>query len=374
MTISFWALGLLLILGCLGFGSNGLAGDFDDFESGRSFIHPSGRVRSRDVPMAQADALPPFHYGVTLTCSQCHVMHASKQHLHDDETAPDPFGPFPQSFVPARNLLKASDPVALCLTCHDDVPGIPDVVGADANGLVNRSVGHFDDPGTDNPRGHKLDYGLSTSGSDLCMRCHFGGTFETASVTCIDCHNPHGNGRPRNLQWASSPGGEPQFGLFENPGAVGMSAYEADNVAYGTLNDATLREVSNMCNDCHHVFTGQNYNDPENDGIHNRHPSYDSERNNTNFIGQGDPDGTTSGAHWEDGTGAGFLVTSRLRFVNTGATDFAAAQAVDASVNGVFCLSCHKAHGGDRAFGLLWDPSSGVNGEGCDQCHNKTAQ
>jgi hypothetical protein len=348
--------------------------DFDDLETATGLIHPTRSPRGLERPQAAAADGETFHSGPTLTCSHCHVMHASQEHGYDN-TEPDPFGAFPRTFTPSAKLLKATDPVALCLTCHDNVAGIPDVVGADVNGLTERSAGLFDAANEDNPRGHKLEYGLATGGGfDLCMRCHFAGTFATASVTCIDCHNPHGNGRPRNLQWASDPGGEPQFGYFENPGSHGLDRYEAANVAYGTTDDAALREVSNMCLDCHHVISGQSYIDPDGDGIHELHPTYDSERGSTNNIAQGAADMTTDPAHWEDGTGAGFLATSRLRFVNAQATDYSASLVVDATVNGVFCLSCHKAHGSQHAFSLRWDPSSGINGEGCDQCHNKTQQ
>ncbi|MEK7775311.1 MAG: cytochrome c3 family protein [Candidatus Zixiibacteriota bacterium] len=345
-----------------------------DFKAGVGVLHPSSLRPANSRDKLATDAVVTYHYGATLTCSQCHVMHASQQHPNEGQSAGDPFGPFPQSFTPNTSLLKAADPVALCLTCHDNVTGIPDVVNEDANGLAERSAGHFGSPGVNNPKGHKLDYGLKTDDWELCMRCHFGGTFTTASVTCIDCHNPHGNGRPRNLQWASYPGGEPQFGLLQNPGATGMAKYERANVGYGTDNTENLREVTNMCIDCHHVFTGQSYNDPNNDGIHSLHPSYDSERGDPNNIAQGVAKGSVDVPHWEDGTGAGFVFTPRLRFVNDGATDFVSSHVVDASANGVLCLSCHKAHGGDNAFGLLWNPQTGINGEGCEQCHNRSAQ
>ena len=74
------------------------------------------------------------------------------------------------------------------------------------------------------------------------------------------------------------------------------------------------------------------------------------------------------------GTGAGFAGTARMRWVANGATDFAAATVVDAATNGVFCLSCHQAHGNGHSFGLRWDPADGPAGDGCDQCHNKTQQ
>ena len=342
--------------------------DLSDLSKGLNYIHP-GR-RGEQVP-AKLDASPlPFHNSGTLVCGMCHIMHASEQHAHDSAFAPDPYGAFPRSYLPGKKLLKADDPVALCLGCHDGVPGAPDVVGADVNGLTERSAGMFELPGVDNPRGHKLDYNIPHGSDwDLCMRCHFGGTFATATVSCIDCHNPHGNRKVRNLQWASYPGGEPDFGLYVNPGVGGIAKYERANVAYGTDDGITVREVTNMCLDCHHVVSGT-YTDPKGNGIHNLHPTYDSERGTPNHISQGDADHTTDGAHWEGGTGDGFIGTARLRYVTRGATDYNNALAIDASTNGVLCLSCHNAHGSDRAFGLRWDPAIGPGGKGCNHCHN----
>ena len=348
---------------------------FPDMKAALNFIHPGGpRTASRISGKLTSDinATGTFHNGLTLQCAQCHVMHASKQHPLSGEASPDPFGPYPQNFTPATSLLKASDPVALCLTCHDNFPGVPDVVGADINGLTQRSAGFFDLPGVSNPRGHKLDYGLSIKNSDLCNRCHFVGTFATAAVSCIDCHNPHGNGKVRNLQWASWPGGEPDFGLYDN-GATGLAKYEAANIGYGDPGNGLTYEVTNMCNDCHHVFTGAYYNDPDGNGWHNLHPSYDSERGNTNSISQGQTRGTTDPAHWSAGSGVGFASTPRVPFVNHLAADYASSRVVDPTVNGVFCLSCHKAHGDGNSFGLVWDPASGKTAEGCDQCHAKSA-
>lgn len=337
-----------------------------------NYIHPDTGKRRLEIK-SSTDAFPmPYHNGTTLVCSMCHVMHASEQHSLTSGSA-DAFGSYPRESVPNKNLLRKADAVALCIACHDGNVGIPDVVGADINGLTDRSAGQFELPSVANPRGHKLDYGLSQDDWELCTRCHFGGQMPTAAVSCIDCHNPHGNHKARNLQWASWPGGEPDFGLFVSPAATGMSRYEAANIGYGTGNNDALREVTNMCNDCHHVYTGSGYNDPSNEGIHSLHPSYDSERDDVNYVGQGDGTGTTDGAHWNDGLGAGFVGTARLRFVKTTATNYANSHEIDAATNGVFCLSCHKAHGGDNAFGLRWDPSSGPGGKGCEQCHNRTA-
>ena len=317
-----------------------------------------------------------YHNGDTLVCSDCHAMHAIQQHAFNPSAPADPFGSYPQSFTPSAYLLKTVDPALLCLTCHDGRNGAPDVVNADTNGLTERSAGFFDSVDVASYRGHNLKTGLSSNPNDLCNRCHFSGTFATAGVTCIDCHEVHGNGRVRNLRWASWPGNEPAaFGLFMSNSNLGnLGRYERANIGYGTDNTENLREVTNMCLDCHHVFSGGYYTDSNADGIHERHPSYDSERGSINSIAQGAARKTTDPEHWKNGTGAGFTNTPRLRFITSGATDFASAQFIDSSKNGVFCLSCHKAHGSAYAFSLTWNPTGRTTTDGCEQCHNKSSQ
>ncbi|MBI5867730.1 MAG: hypothetical protein HZB43_05480 [candidate division Zixibacteria bacterium] len=327
------------------------------------------RVTSPKMAAGVSSFAPTYHNGVTLRCSDCHAMHESRQHPVDGDPLSDPFGPYPQNYNGGKSLLKAPDPVDLCLTCHDNQTGIPDVMTADANGLTERSAGFFAPVGTRNPRGHSLDRGQSLEGSDLCNRCHFNGMAD-ASVSCIDCHNPHGNNKSRNLQWASWPGGEPEFGMFEAASATGLQRYEAANIGFGT-DAATVFEVTNMCIDCHHVYSGDWNIDPDGDGIHNRHPSSEAEWGSTNNIAQGAAEGTTVPAHWVAGTGVGFQETPRLRFVNNPALNFVDATEIDPAKNGVFCLSCHRAHGGENSFSLRWNPVGTFSGEGCDQCHAK---
>lgn len=306
----------------------------------------------------------PYHTGPTLLCTDCHSVHASQEHGFDG----DPTG-YPYVEPPHNKLLRKADPVDVCLACHDGRTGVPDVVGFDTNSLVQRSGGHMDLPDVPNFRGHNLGRGLRSE--TACQRCHFGGEMATASVSCIDCHNPHGNNKARNLQWVSSPGGEPDFGLLMSPGATGLQKYERANVAYTYVNSA-VREVSNMCIDCHHSFfdsSSHYFTKPGGMTHWGRHPGFNSEWGALDTISTGGPTGSSNPAHWEGGSGSGFDGAARVPFVAIGATDFSSAMVVNASSNAVFCLSCHKAHGGDHAFGLTWEPITTPRPKGCDQCH-----
>jgi hypothetical protein len=269
-------------------------------------------------------------------------------------------------------MLRSSDLTRLCLGCHDGRAGIPDVVGDDINGLAERSGGCFAGPDEPNPRGHDLGtrtHGDGSAGGAACGGCHGGGGGPASGVTCVDCHDPHGNGNPRSLRWASNPEGTPPLGIFNRQGASGLEKYERENVAYGTLNSDRLREASSICLDCHHEFSGLANTDPDRDGIHSRHPTYDSERGGATVIDQGSRRGSTDSRHWTAGRGSGFDGAKRVPFVTNGATSFEDAARVDAAANGVFCLSCHKAHGSRSAFGIGWTQDGPIDRRGCDQCH-----
>jgi hypothetical protein len=290
-----------------------------------------------------------YHEGSNLLCPQCHTMHYSGGWL---ETG----GPFDK-------LLRSPSPLDICLSCHknDTRTSAPDVIGADIHG-TDRAAGFFpDDYDTDNPNGHNL----SANPPYICQRCHWASP-EDQKVTCIDCHAPHGNAGYRNLQWSSDPGGEPEIRAFIKSGVSGFAKYERSNIGYvapSTGAGASYREVTNICLDCHHVFSGNQYTGGQGERV--KHPVVDTERDV--FLKINDTGNNTDPTHWVSGQGEGFSI-GRLPFIVFDATDYDTATTV-AEDNGVFCLSCHKAHGSQYDSSLRWDYTSGSS-EGCQQCHN----
>ena len=333
-------------------------------------------VAGRRALAGPADGFAMYHNGATLLCSDCHSTHFSESHGFNGgavSTTAALDGNWLPATGPNAYLLKASSSTLLCLSCHDGQTFAPDVVGTDTNSLTQRSAGFFGNMDVPNFRGHNLaSASLGKPGSsDLCNRCHFGGTMATARVQCIDCHNPHGNASFRNLWWASDPGGEPPILASIRAGMTGLQRYEAANVAYPAPTGGGWVEVTNMCIDCHHTFFAPWYTDngggPGGFSPYHRHPGTNTESSGSYPVNRSGAH--TDAANWVSGS-AGFAVP-RLPFTAPGANNFASASLV-APNNEVFCLSCHKAHGSENPFSLRWDygARTTTGAAGCQQCHN----
>ncbi len=324
-----------------------------------------------------------YHHGTTLICSDCHTMHYSLQHSYTGG-APPPLGtggPFP-------NLLKYS-PNDLCKSCHDAQTFAPDVVGANT-GTDVREAGALT-TGTapyDEWKGHALG---STATAP-------GGTFSNADgLECVDCHQPHGYAGHNTKDVA----GNPVTNAYRNLAAKGgldvsyakgtndttkdvflrswtlgdiSTNYDVSNV---DLNEPNLHDsgIGEWCKGCHTNFHGKQ-GDANMGGVGDtewlRHPTADA------YIG------AVGGGHSSLAvfTGRNYRVKVMSATGDWGTQGQAWTTATASDDLAPTCTTCHKAHGNQNPFGLVFLSGTGpITEEGdtagvnlgmkslCEQCH-----
>ncbi len=319
-----------------------------------------------------------FHRFSTLVCSDCHVMHGSKSHQYDGSSTPDTsIG----GLAPYSMLLKNNEN-ELCLSCHDGKANNPDVRGGNTNSYIRAAgaINVLGDSGTyAENKGHTL--GITTPPPGGMWSGNSAG-----GLKCSHCHDVHGNKFYRNL--TKSPGNATgkKVTYSKGSGYSGTKAiqqisssplsthYAASNIFYrqttvGTTDDG----LSEWCSGCHDNIHGQGGNvnmggsasgDTASAGDEwLRHPTRDvtmSEGSNNKHI---------DSTHWFSSLSSRVPVVSPSGVIPGTSTG---------SDNEVFCGSCHKAHGSDQKFGLLYDnDSTSAREDGssmlqtCQQCHYK---
>ncbi len=309
-----------------------------------------------------------YHFGTSLVCSDCHVMHASQSHGYnaDGTGIITPFDATPHEY------LLRNDVNDLCLSCHDNQPFAPDVYGPNANGYV-RAAGALNRVGdATTATGHTLDATDYAPGSNPPWNNPDG-------LECVDCHQPHGynpNGNAyRNLIY--DPGNVSYPGLIvtysTGTNDLGTDVYQVasgplsthyawDNVFFNEP-DQTASAIADYCKGCHTDFHGAK-GGPEVGGSTGegwlRHPAADADI------------GAVGGGHSSLAVFAGH--TNRVKVMSpTGVWDGSDAGSTPT------CLTCHKAHGNNNPFGLIFMAGTGtVTEEGddgaqvrdlCKQCH-----
>ena len=275
---------------------------------------------------------------------------------------------------PYEYLLR-NDINDLCLTCHDGQSFAPDVLFTNANAYV-RQAGALNRAGFGLPEtGHTLDSTDPAPGSNPVW------SEPTVGLHCTNCHQPHGynpgGSAYRNL--AHSPGnGFPFPGVFVSY-ATGTNVLTEDvyQVAAGPMAthyaysniffnepDPTKSDYAQFCKGCHTDFHGDK-GGAELGGAAGdawlRHPTNDADI------------GVLGGGHSSLGVFTGH--TNRVQVMSaSGVWDPPAAD------NTPSCMSCHKSHGNQNAFGLIFMSGTGtVTEEGdingtqtkdlCKQCH-----
>ena len=319
-----------------------------------------------------------WHAGTNNICADCHTMHFSMQHNFDGTT------PVPTNPALNGNWLSGSGPNAfllkapaneLCLSCHDGQSFAPDVLGANANAspTQGREAGALNDDALGSPydtyKGHTLGSTDTPPGFDPTVIGASATWYDPAAgLECISCHAQHGPASYRNLGPYSLGGTaancRPTYAIAAANDTtkdvwINLASYTAGSGDAATFdpfydrasisfnrNDATVgttqtsNKLDTLCAACHGNFHGGagdaniGASSAALDGFI-RHPT----------------SAVTLGAAGAQGYG-GHSSLSRYTGATTKTKVYSDASGyTDASPG---CLSCHKAHGNQNPFGLVF--------------------
>ncbi len=271
--------------------------------------------------------------------------------------------------TPRSTSFRPMDVNQTCLECHGGLGGTGDgpsvVSGGNVTGI--RQAGFLNGPGGLAHAGHTLGSTVPAPG----------GTWTPGSqgMTCTDCHNPHGETsqyrnlvlRPRSatedrrVTFVLGPSNDLRMDVWirTDPGCPGKCDARAIRFNQPGPGRSAYGE---WCQGCHTAFHGP-AGAPNMGGLTgwHRHPTSDGR------IGGGPRRRTSLSRH------AG--LSNRVPVLS-------ASGVWPASDNTPSCMSCHKAHGNQNPFGLLYMAGQGQlteNGDSqgkiyvdlCHQCHTQ---
>lgn len=328
-----------------------------------------------------------YHHGTSLKCSQCHTMHYSQAHSYSG----GPADPYVGTNGPYEYLLQG-EVNEMCLRCHDENDDRKDVMGTTTyvldGGRIAGALNWADGAGTNDP-GYEHSDGHSMGSTAIAP----GGIFQNPNgFNCTDCHHQHGYagfgavtvdpaatyptywtdwgtyrnliGSTQRITFANGTNDPAVYDVFENGGAYGTRKYDTNLIDYNepVNNDSAF---ANWCGSCHSNFHGgiggANTGGTAS-GEFVRHPT---EEVNLGAIGGGHSrlsvyDGHTIHVKMMSETGD---------WVTAGNTTLTPS-----------CFSCHKAHGNQNPFGLIYmlgedtvvteeGSANGTQYDLCRQCH-----
>ena len=341
-----------------------------------------------------------YHYNENMNCSDCHSAHASAHNNLTDGSAIttpnttvsspnytiNPYYPSPNPGSGRARLLKNDD---VCESCHKNQTFAPDVYGDNINGYI-RSAGGIRENATGG--GHKVGSTVAAPGykSDVINYFPAGSTLE-----CVSCHSPHGGTAFRNLVPYGMSGTPGYSGAMVKPtltkaaafnpatdvtilngntyafGSGNLSAYYGRNAivyaravtAIGPYNgSSSSNRIDQFCGVCHGAFHGGDKVNPDNvsggggsSSAFVRHP--------TGLV--------TIGSFTTNPSAGNFVTASNLKV-------YQAASTANAATDSPGCVTCHKAHGNNNPFALIYPSPVGADtteeGGGayktlCKSCH-----
>jgi hypothetical protein len=308
-----------------------------------------------------------YHHGEELKCQQCHTMHASRQHNFEITITDGSVSVAtnqPQVYNGGAGfdkLLVGGSTNATCLSCHNrggyDVWGQTtnaSFIGKRSAGALNPAPGATDltsfsagkTPGVA-AMGGAMDYAPQMGHSMGFKGVAPGGLYNSTAATfgfdCGDCHEVHGNAAYRNLgpqysgllafdadsqpTYAIAATVDPTVDVTEDVAAQ----YDGSKVSFGFGGGAN--RMNAYCAKCHGNF--------HSDG---------NTQNATNSAFVRHPTGNAATAYDFAMTDGRYTARDAVRPVYTSATNVSPG-----------CLTCHKAHGNARAYGLIHPAEAGAN-------------
>jgi doubled CXXCH motif protein len=302
-----------------------------------------------------------YHTKTAGACQDCHRNGAATQPQAPIASLATP-PTQPRSFAP-------SEVTQTCLTCHGGrgQVGQGSSVLLGPTGNLVRQAGFLNGPSGFAHTGHTLG---STQRAP-------GGTWTPGpqGLTCTDCHDPHGqDGQYRNLvmrpgtatedrpiTYVVGPGNDTRKDIWIHAILGGTEKYDAKNIRFNQP-QAERSAYGEWCQGCHSSFHGGGKS-ANMRGARGwmRHPTADAR------------------------IGAGTLQHSsfiRYRSLSNRVPTMSASGSWPAADNTPSCMSCHKAHGNNNPFGLLYMVGEGQLTEGgdsqgkayvdlCHQCHTQ---
>jgi hypothetical protein len=329
-------------------------------------------------------AVPAFagewHAGTTNVCTDCHTMHFSMQHdwagSNTVSTTGKADGNWLSTSGPNEFLLKAPAN-QLCLSCHDGQTFAPDVLATNANAspASGRRAGALNEAGLGAPydqyKGHTLGStsvppGFNPNGAGVPLTSQYDAT---GGLECISCHLQHGSATvyrnlgPRTADfqptyvlgttndttkdvWINMPA---PYTANTGNAATFNPLYAEANVSYNRTDPAapaganrtTSNRMDTFCSACHGDFHGGpgDANIGASSGALDgfiRHPT------SRVTIGASGTQGFGGHSALSRYTGA----TTKVKVYASDRTGF-----TDATPG---CVTCHKAHGNQNPFGLVF--------------------
>lgn len=332
------------------------------------------------IAAATASTAGEYHSGNNLLCYDCHTMHFSMQHGFDGgavSTTLQLGGGWLGTTGPNEFLLKAPAN-ALCLACHDGQTFAPDVLGTNTNAspTQGREAGALNEVALGAPydawKGHTLDSTNTPPGFNPAVVGAAPTWYDPAGgLECVSCHAQHGPATSyRNLGsyalGTAAASARPTYviatandttkdvwvniatGYVAGSGdaATFNPYYDTANISFNR-NDATVgtnktsNKIGTFCATCHGDFHGG----PADSNIGATVAALDG------FIRHPNAQ-VTIGASGAQGYG-GHSALSRF-VANTTKVKVAASDRVGYSDASPMCLTCHKAHGNQNPFGLIF--------------------